>query len=131
MCGKLVNRVLLGLLFLVAGLIKFWAVTQGSWQTPAFFASLNIPLATFFAWVVMLSEIIFGIAILAKYKLEYTVWPLIIIMVVAALTANLYGGQGGPNWTGMLMHLAIASNLWILGGVDKKFMTAMHSAGKK
>ena len=103
-----VNRVLLGLLVLVAGLMKLFVVEPSGVMG---MLSKNVLFAWapgFWAWVLILSEIVFGIAILASWKLKYTVWPPIVIMLVAAFT--VYWG----NWTTMLMHLVIASNYLML-----------------
>src|SRR3989344_71576 len=102
-----VNRVLLGLLMLVSGLMKVFIIKPDN--VTGMLSGIGFPAASFFAWVLILSEIVFGIAILAKWKLEYTVWPPIVIMIVAAFTAS-WG-----NWPTVLMHLVIASNYWMLG----------------
>ncbi len=115
--AKLVNRILLGLLMLGAGLFKLWGLIQGDFGVPGFLASLGFPAPTFFAWVLMLSEIVFGLAVLASWKLKYTVWPPIIILVVATLTTTDWSN---PQWTNVLFHLVAASNFWVLGWQGKK-----------
>jgi uncharacterized membrane protein YphA (DoxX/SURF4 family) len=102
------NRVLLGLVMLIPGLLKLFVM-----KPSAIVGMLSsIPLFAwapgFWAWILILSEIVFGIAILASWKLEYSVWPPIVIMVVAAFTAN-WG-----NWPTILMHLTLASNYLML-----------------
>lgn len=69
---------------------------------------LGFPAPTFFAWVLILSEIVFGIALLANWKLKYMVVPPMIILAVAAFT--VYWKQ----WPSMLLHFVIISNYWIL-----------------
>ncbi|MDP4039612.1 MAG: DoxX family protein [Candidatus Pacearchaeota archaeon] len=109
-----VNRVILGLLMLVAGLLKLFVVKPAG--VTGMLTGLGFPAPLFFAWVLLLSEIIFGIAILAKYKLEWTTWPPVIILVIAAFTASW------ANWTTLILHIVAASNYWLLG---------VHSMNKK
>ncbi len=108
----IVNRVLLGLLMLVSGLMKIFVIKPEG--VIGMLSGIGFPAASFFAWVLILSEIVFGIAILAKWKIEYTVWPPIVILIVAALTVYT-GGENGPQWGQILIHLVLASNYWLVG----------------
>ena len=63
-----VNRVLLGLLMLVPGLLKIFIMKPAA--VVGMLSGFGFPVPTFFAWVLMLSEIVFGIAILANWKME-------------------------------------------------------------
>ncbi|MBS3083934.1 DoxX family protein [Candidatus Pacearchaeota archaeon] len=104
-----VNRILLGLLMLVAGLMKLFVFTpSGVAENTIMKIALFSWAPIFWAWVLILSEIVFGIAILASWRLKYTVWPPIIIMLVAAFT--VYWG----NWSSFIMHLVVASNYLML-----------------
>ncbi len=102
----MVNRVLLGLVMLVPGLLKLFVIKPSA--VVGMLSGIGFPVATFFAWVLILSEIVFGIAILASWKLKYTVWPPVIIMLVAAFTV------AWGSWPTFLMHLVIASNYLML-----------------
>ena len=101
-----VNRILLGLVMLIPGLLKLFVSKPAG--VVDMLSGMGFPAATFFAWVLILSEIVFGIAILANWKTEYTVWPPIIIMLVAAFTAS-WG-----KWPLFLMHLVVASNYLLI-----------------
>ena len=101
------NRILLGLLMLVPGLLKLFVYKPAG--VVEMLSGIGFPVATFFAWFLILSEIVFGIAILSRWKLEYTVWPPIVIMLVAAFTV------AWDSWPTFLMHLVIASNYLLLG----------------
>src|SRR3989344_4150139 len=99
--GK-INRILLGLLMLGAGLVKLFVFKSAG--VTGMLSGFGFPAPTFFAWVLILSEIVFGIAILLKWRLQYTVWPPFVIMLVAGFT----------NWPSewgklsqLLMHLVI------------------------
>ena len=103
----IVNRVLLGLLMLVPGLLKLF-VSKPSGVT-GMLVGLGFPAAGFFAWILIIFEILSGVAILANYKMRYAVWPPMIILLVAALTA------AWGSWPAFIMHLVAISNYWIWG----------------
>ncbi len=103
-----VNRILLGLLMLIPGLLKLFVMGPGTITGMLSGIALFSWAPSFWAWVLILAEIVFGIAILASWKLKYSVWPPVIIMVVAAFTTS-WG-----NWPVFMMHLVIASNYLML-----------------
>jgi putative oxidoreductase len=109
--ATLVNRVLIGLLFLVAGLVKLFQYKPSG--VAGMLAGLGFPAAMFFAWVLILAELLGGIAILANWKVKYASYLLIVVMIVAAFTSYW------ANWVQMLFHLVVASNLWILSTNNK------------
>ncbi|MEK6915717.1 MAG: DoxX family protein [Nanoarchaeota archaeon] len=108
-----VHRVLLGLLMLVPGLLKLFVMGPdaivGMLSSIALFAWAP----SFWAWVLIISEIVFGIAILASWRLKHTVWPPIVIMIVAAFSIN-WG-----NWPSFIMHLIIVADYFMLGNKSR------------
>jgi uncharacterized membrane protein YphA (DoxX/SURF4 family) len=108
-----VNWILLGLVMLIPGLLKLFVMKPAAIVGMLEAMPLLGSAPTFWAWVLILSEIIFGILILAKYKLKYTTIPPIIILLVAAFTVHW------ENWPNVLVHIALASNYWIWGLKDK------------
>ena len=104
---KKVNWILLGLVMLVPGLLKLFVMGPSAVST--MLAEFGFPMATAFAWVLIVAEIVSGALILAQWKLEYVTWVPVVILVVAAFTAWL--GQ----WGNMLVHFALASNYVLLG----------------
>lgn len=102
-----VNWILLGLAMLIPGLLKLFVMKPAAIVT--MLSGLGFPSATAFAWILILSEIVFGALILGRYKLKYTTIPPIIILLVATFTAHW------ANWTMMIVHLALASSYWLLG----------------
>lgn len=106
-----VNRVLLGLLFLVAGLMKLFVIKPAGVE--GMLSGLGFPVAIFFAWILILVELLGGLSILANWKVKYASYLLLVVMVVAAFTAYL------ANWSQMLFHLAVASNLWVVAANSK------------
>ena len=84
-CGITMLRVLLGLLFVIPGISKL----MNPDMIIGMLGDLGFPAAAFFGWVLLLSEIVFGLALVVGYKVRYAVWPLMIILVVAILTVHL------------------------------------------
>ena len=78
-------RISLGLFFLIPGLSKL--------MDPAgitgMLSGLGFPIPIFFAWILLLSEIIFGGSLLIGQKVRFAVWPLFIILITAALLVAL------------------------------------------
>ncbi len=95
--GPTLLRIVLAALFLYTGI--------GKLMNPAgptgMLGGLGFPAPVFFAWILLLSEILFGIAVLLGWQLKYTVWPLVIILVVATIFVALPMG----NWVNTLFHL--------------------------
>jgi putative oxidoreductase len=101
-------RIGLGLLFLLPGLSKL--------ANPAgiigMLGGMGIPMATLMGWILILSEIGFGGALLVGYRVKKVVWPLLVIMVVALLAVHV------PAWIAaapMAMISVLTHVLAILG----------------
>ncbi len=109
----MINRIMLGLVMLVPGLLKLFVSGASGVSGMISGIALFSWAPMFWAWVLILSEILFGIAILAKYELKYTVIPPMIILLVAGLTV------AWGSWPSVLMHLTIIANLAVLA--DWKF----------
>lgn len=85
MLGHTLLRVTIGLLFFVVGVGKLMDPSG----VTGLLSGLGFPTPVFFAWILLLSEIIFGALILVGYKVRYTTWPLAIILAVAVLTVTI------------------------------------------
>lgn len=112
--------ILLGLLVLIQGLLKLFVIG------PAAIVGMlsNIVLfawaPTFWAWVLILSEIIFGALILARWKLQYTVIPPMIILAVATLFVAInWSDLMQTAWTNVMFHLIAITGYWMLGANAK------------
>jgi uncharacterized membrane protein YphA (DoxX/SURF4 family) len=106
-----INTVLLGLVILVAGLMKLFVMKPAA--VTQMLSSIGFPVASFFAWVLILSEIVFGIAVLARWQLKYTTLVPTFILFVASLT--VYWPGTTANIGNFLIHLALASNYLYVG----------------
>ncbi len=112
-CGRFLLRLTLGILFSGAGLMKIMdpSVIIGM------LGQIGFPTPAFFGWLLMLSEILFGIAVLIGFRVKYTVWPLIIVLVVAALTVYLPTllSEFGKNFGNFMFHLIGITALITIG----------------
>ena len=68
----------------------------------------------FWAWILLLSEIIFGAAVLLGWKVKYTAWPLIVALAIATVFFGIPGAIESENWTNVLFHLISISALWYI-----------------
>lgn len=95
-------RIALALLFIPQGINKLMGI-EG---TTAFLTQLGFPVPILFVWVLLLSEILFGLAVLFGWKVKYTALPLIVIMAIALLLVTIPSG----NLVNIFFHvLAIAA----------------------
>lgn len=102
------NRFLLGLLMLVPGLYKFFVIGAGN--VSGMLSGFGFPIPVVLAWVLMIAEVVTGIAIIANFNIRLSVIPPMIIMIVAGIVT--FSPQGIPQ---LLMHLTLATNYWVFG----------------
>lgn len=113
--GPTVLRVFVGLLFVVPGLFK---LTNPSMAVDLL-TSLGFGAAGgFFAWVLILSEIIFGAAVLVGWKVKYAVWPLVVIMLVAIVMVVIPSFATDP-----MAAVSLAFHLLAVAGLISLFLT--------
>ena len=94
MLGHTLLRVVIGLLFVVSGIKKMLAPDM----VIGMLGNLGFPIAPFFAWVLILSEALFGAFVLVGYKVKYTAWPLAIVLIIAEILVVIpNGGVGSTN----------------------------------
>ena len=102
----LANRILMGSLFLVAGLLKIFVMKPAAIE--GMLAGIGFPAAIVFAWILIIFEVVCGAAILFNWQVKWAGWPLIIILLVATFTS------WWANVPQMLVHLVVVSNLLLL-----------------
>ena len=114
-----VNLVILGLVMLVPGLMKLFIMKPSA--IVSMLTSLGFPAPLFFAWILILGEIFSGIAIFARWKLEYVVWIPMIILIIAGLTTTInWISLGSSQWAVFMLHIGLASNYWLIGNIYTK-----------
>ncbi len=107
-------RIGLGLLFIIPGLAKL----ANPQMIIGMLTGMGIPAPALAGWLVLLSEIIFGAALLAGWRLKKVVWPLVLILVVALFMVHI------PNWIAaapMAMPMALFHVLGIAALVSLYF----------
>jgi len=105
----LLLRLSLGLLFTIMGILKLLN-PEG---IIGMLGTLGFPLTGFLGWIVIFSEVIFGITLLVNYKVKYSTIPLGIILIVALLFAALPNLDTGNPMTilGILWHIVALAGL--------------------
>lgn len=101
--GPTILRISLAALFLFTGISKLMNPSG----IAGMLAGLGFPASTALGWIVLLSEVVFGLALLVGWKTKYAVWPLIIILAVATIFVSVPSG----NWVNVLFHLVGAAAL--------------------
>ena len=99
------NLILLGMLMVVPGLMKL----RDPGSVVAMLSGQGYPAPLVFAWILILSELFSGSAILLRRALHYAVIPPIVILTIAAFT--VYWGV----WISMLLHLVAVSAYSLVG----------------
>lgn len=103
---SLANRLLLGLLILIPGIMKLFVM--GPEKVIGMLNNLGFPLAEIFAWILIFGEIISGILIIANWKLKYVVFIPAIILLVAAFTVHI------KDFSRIIIHLALITNYFLI-----------------
>lgn len=104
-------RLVIGIAFVYHGYQKLFVM--GPEGVAGFFASLNIPLATLFAWLVSLLEFVGGIALIMGLATRITATLLAITMVAAIWFAKRADGFTG--WELEYVLAGVAAALAIAG----------------
>ena len=86
----LIARVLLALIFILAGLNKFGDIAG----TAGYIGSVGLPMGTLLAWATAIFEVVAGIAILIGFQTKLASWALAAFCIVsAAIFHNNFGDQ--------------------------------------
>jgi len=113
--GPSVLRFALGPLFIIPGVMKF----MNPGMIIGMLGQLGFPAPTFLGWLLLLSEIIFGAAVLVGWKVKYTVWPLVAVLAVATAFVHIPAMATNPaGLVNVLFHLlgiAALINLHLTG----------------
>jgi len=114
----MIHRVLLGLLMLVSGVLKLLMVKPSGVAGMLSGIVLFSWAASFWAWILMLGEILSGLAILSNWKLKYTAYIPVIILAIAVLFMIIkWSNLGSTSWSSVIFHL-IAINAYLMLACD-------------
>ena len=101
----LIDRILLAIIFILAGLNKFGNIAG----TAGYIGSVGLPLGTLLAWGTAIFEVVAGIAILIGFQTKLVSYALAAFcMVSAALFHNNFGDQ--------IQFILFMKNLAMAGG---------------
>ena len=117
--AQLLLRVTLGLLFIIPGVSKLMDLSG----ITGMLGGLGFPAAGLFAWILLLSEIIFGITLVLGWKTQKTAWPLVLILVVATLLVHLKSVDFSNTMT-------VINVLWHLVGISALLSIIWTGPGK-
>jgi putative oxidoreductase len=90
-------RIGIAFLFIPSGIKKLLSPSNFA----NFLNQIGIPVPAFFTWIVLLSEILFGLAVLAGWNIKYAIWPLLIILIIAMIFVTIPSGD----FSGIAFHL--------------------------
>jgi putative oxidoreductase len=109
-----VLRVFLGLLFFIPGIGKLLNPSG----IIGMLDGMGFPLAALFGWIVILVEVLGGLALILGYKTKYTIWPLAIVMVVAIFATVLPAFGANP-----MAYINLLFHLLAIGGLVSLYMS--------
>ena len=79
--APLALRIGIGGLFITTGLTKL----MGPAGVVGMLSKIGFPAPTFWAWLLIFVELLFGVAVLTGFKLKYATVPLAIVLIVAII----------------------------------------------
>lgn len=112
--GPLVTRIVVGIIFLVHGWMK---VGMGIAGTAGFLASLGIPAASLFAVLLIIGEVVGGIALILGIGTRFWAAVGVIISLVALFTVHISKGFliGNGGYEFILLIGAVMLSLVVMG----------------
>ena len=115
-----VGRVLLALMFVLAGLSKFGSLAG----TAGYMASAGLPASTALAALVAAFEVVAGLALALGFQARWAALALALFTLLAAVLFHQY--WAAPAGQAMVQQLMFMKNLAVAGGM---FMVAALGAG--
>ena len=107
----LVGRLLIALIFLVAGVRKALAFAG----TAGYFAKLGFPLPEVMVVVAIVIEIGAGLALLVGWRARWAAWLLALFVVIGTLMAHRFWELDAAQYANQMNHFL--KNLAIIGGL--------------
>jgi putative oxidoreductase len=105
-----VGRVLLSVIFIVAGYNKLVAIAGAG----AYFARLGVPAPQLMAWVVPIFEVVAGLMILVGYKTRWVALALCVFTAIALFLGHQFWAVEAAQYSNQLNHAL--KNLAVMGG---------------
>ena len=105
-----VGRVLLSVIFIVAGYNKLVAIAG----TTGYFTRLGVPMPQVMAWVVAIFEIAAGLMILVGFKTRWVALALCAFTGIALFLGHKFWAVDAAQYTNQLNHAL--KNLAVMGG---------------
>jgi putative oxidoreductase len=107
----LVGRILLSLVFLVAGYRKLMAVAGSA----GYLAKLGFPMPDVMVWVAIAIELGAGILLVLGWKTRWAAWLLALFTLIAAFAAHRFWEVDPAQYANQMNHFL--KNLAIVGGM--------------
>ena len=107
----LIGRVLVGLLFLVAGIRQFMFQTA----IVGYFAKLGFPAPEATVWLSIVIHIIGGIMLIVGWKTQWASWLMLALVVIATAMAHRFWQFDATQYANQLNHFL--KNVAIIGGL--------------
>src|SRR5262245_54932571 len=109
--SQLVARILLALVFLIAGVNKLKAPAAAA----GYFTKLGFPMADVLVWVVIAVEIGGAVLLIAGWKTKWAAWALAIFTLIATFAAHRFWEFDAAQQVGQMNNFL--KNLAIIGGM--------------
>ena len=109
--NHLVGRILLALLFLIAGSRKLMAPAASA----GYFAKLGFPMTDVLVWVVIAVEIGAAVLLIVGWKTHWAAWALALFTLIATFAAHRFWEFDAAQYANQMNHFL--KNLAIVGGL--------------
>jgi putative oxidoreductase len=107
----LVGRILLSLVFLIAGYRKLMAVAGSA----GYFAKLGFPMPEVMVWVAIVVELGGAILLILGWKARWAAWLLALFTLIATFAAHRFWEVDPAQYANQMNHFL--KNLAIIGGL--------------
>ena len=111
----LVGRILIGLIFLVAGIRKLWGPTAFA-GTVAYLTKLGFPAPEVMAVIAIIIEIGGSLLLIAGWRARWAAWLLVLFVAIAAFAAHRFWELTDPGQFNNQMNHFL-KNLSLIGGL--------------
>jgi putative oxidoreductase len=108
--AMLVGRILLSLVFLIAGYRKLMGVAASA----GYFAKLGFPMPEVMVWVAIAIELGGAILLIVGWKTRWVAWLLALFTLIAAFAAHRFWEVDAAQYANQMNHFL--KNLAIVGG---------------